>query len=101
MGTGDATAPGPGSVLVLGRGELHRGERFGPGTVCRGALLMGCEWDGGVVESGVLAGCLFRSGEFRGGTFFGGVFLGGRWAGGRWENGFDASGRYRPRGSPP
>ena len=82
---------------ILGPGEFYYKESFGPGTVCRGAVLLECEWDGGVVESGALMGVVFRSGEFRGGTFWGGVFMGGTWAGGIWESGFDRTGRYRPR----
>lgn len=82
---------------VLGPGEFYYKESFGPATVCRGAVLLECEWDGGVVESGALMGVVFRSGDFRGGTFWGGVFLGGTWTGGVWESGFDHAGRYRPR----
>lgn len=90
--------PEPGNApRVLREGEFHHKERFGPGTVCRGAVLLECEWDGGRFESGVMAGGVFRSGDFAGGTFYGGIFLGGRWLGGTWENGFDGTGRYRPR----
>lgn len=90
----DAPAAAPRLLLD---GEFHHKERFGPEAVCRGAVLLECEWDGGVFESGVMAGGVFRAGEFRGGTFYGGIFLGGRWLGGTWENGFDGDGRYRPR----
>lgn len=86
-----------GAPRILGQGEFYYKEAFGPGTVCRGAVLLECEWDGGVVESGALMGVVFRSGEFRGGTFWGGVFLGGTWKDGVWESGFDRTGRYRPR----
>ena len=37
---------------VLSRGEFYRRRRFGPETVNRGAVLMGCEWDGGRFEDG-------------------------------------------------
>ena len=47
---------------ILGPGEFYYKESFGPGTVCRGAVLLECEWDGGVVESGALMGVVFRSG---------------------------------------
>ena len=50
---------------ILGPGEFYYKENFGPGTVCRGAVLLECEWDGGVVESGALMGVVFRSGERR------------------------------------
>lgn len=82
---------------VLAPGELHHRRRFGPGTVNRGAVLLDCEWDGGVFESGALVSGVFRSGELRGGTFLGGTFLGGEWIGGSWERGYDRQGRYRPR----
>lgn len=82
---------------VLAEGELHHQRRFGPGTVNRGAVLLDCEWDGGVFESGALVSGLFRSGSFRGGTFLGGLFLDGVWTGGSWERGYDHQGRYRPR----
>lgn len=82
---------------VLAEGELHHQRRFGPGTVNRGAVLLDCEWDGGVFESGALVSGLFRSGELRGGTFLGGLFLDGVWTGGSWERGYDRQGRYRPR----
>ncbi|HET9228096.1 MAG TPA: hypothetical protein VFR31_15580 [Thermoanaerobaculia bacterium] len=82
---------------MLAEGELHHRRRFGPGTVNRGAVLLECEWDGGVFESGALVSGVFRSGEFRGGTFLGGTFLGGEWTGGSWERGYDGTGRYHPR----
>lgn len=90
-------APEALETVVLERGEFHHKERFGPRTVNRGAVLLECEWDGGVFESGIMMGGLFRAGEFRGGTFWGGVFWDGRWTGGVWEAGFDRAGRYRPR----
>ena len=86
---------------LLAEGEFHHKESFGPGTVCRGAVLLECTWDGGTFESGLFAGGVFRSGRFTGGTFYGGIFLGGTFEGGVWENGFDAQGRYRPRGEAP
>ena len=86
----------PGEV-ILGRGEFHHKKRFGKDAVARGAVLLECEWDGGVFEDGAFIGGLFRSGEFQGGTFWGGVWLGGTWRAGSWESGFDATGRYRPR----
>ncbi len=82
---------------VLGNGEVHHKVRFGRDTVCRGAVLLDCEWDGGLFESGVMLGGIFRSGRFAGGVFLGGVWLGGTWEGGEWENGFGPDGRYRPR----
>lgn len=84
-------------TLVLADGELHHQRRFGPETVNRGAVLLDCEWDGGVFESGAMVSGLFRSGEVRGGTFLGGLFWDGSWSGGSWERGFDRLGRYRPR----
>jgi len=84
-------------TIVLHEGEFHHKRRFGPETVNRGAVLLECEWDGGVFESGIMMGGLFRAGEFRGGTFWGGVFWDGVWTGGTWEAGFDRAGRYRPR----
>lgn len=87
--------------LVLSEGELYHQRRFGPETVNRGAVLLDCEWDGGVFESGALVSGLFRSGEFRGGTFLGGLFWDGAWTGGSWERGFDRRGRYRPRTDAP
>jgi hypothetical protein len=86
---------------ILQAGEFFHKERFGPETVNRGAVLLECEWDGGVFESGVMLGGLFRDGEFRGGTFWGGIFWAGRWRGGTWESGFDREGRYRPRTDAP
>jgi hypothetical protein len=64
-------------TVVLAQGEFHHKRRFGPETVNRGAVLLECEWDGGVFESGIMMGGIFRSGEFRGGTFWGGVFWDG------------------------
>lgn len=87
--------------LILSAGELYHQRRFGPGTVNRGAVLLDCEWDGGVFESGALVSGLFRSGELRGGTFLGGLFWDGAWTGGSWERGFDRQGRYRPRTDAP
>jgi hypothetical protein len=84
-------------TLVLADGELHHHRRFGPETVNRGAVLLDCEWDGGVFESGVMVSGLFRAGEVHGGTFLGGLFWDGAWSGGSWERGFDRLGRYRPR----
>jgi hypothetical protein len=84
-------------TLVLADGELYHHRRFGPETVNRGAVLLDCEWDGGVFESGLMVSGLFRSGEVRGGTFLGGLFWDGDWTGGSWERGFDRLGRYRPR----
>ena len=88
-------------TLVLADGELHHQRRFGPGTVNRGAVLLDCEWDGGVFESGAMVSGLFRSGEMRGGTFLGGLFWDGAWTGGSWERGYDRLGRYRPRTDQP
>jgi hypothetical protein len=82
---------------VLSAGTLHQKERFGAGTVNRGAVLLECEWDGGTFESGLMLGGLFRSGTFRDGVFWGGVWLSGTWTGGTWEHGFGPDGRYRPR----
>src|SRR6476646_5859229 len=79
-------------TVVLHEGEFHHKRRFGPETVNRGAVLLECEWDGGVFESGIMMGGLFRAGEFRGGTFWGGVFWDGLWTGGTWEAGFDRAG---------
>jgi hypothetical protein len=84
-------------TLVLADGELHHQRRFGPETVNRGAVLLDCEWNGGVFESGAMVSGLFRSGEMLGGTFLGGLFWDGSWTGGSWERGFDRLGRYRPR----
>lgn len=88
-------------TLVLADGELHHQRRFGPETVNRGAVLLDCEWDGGVFESGAMVSGLFRSGEMRDGTFLGGLFLDGAWTGGSWERGYDRLGRYRPRNDQP
>jgi hypothetical protein len=84
-------------TLVLAKGELHHQRRFGPDTVNRGAVLLDCEWDGGVFESGALVSGVFRSGEIRGGSVLGALFWDGTWTGGSWERGFDRQGRYRPR----
>jgi hypothetical protein len=88
-------------ALVLREGELYHQRRFGPETVNRGAVLLECEWDGGVFESGALVSGLFRSGEMRGGSLLGAVFWEGTWTGGTWERGYDRRGRYRPRGDHP
>jgi hypothetical protein len=98
----EAGTPGMAQQLrILQAGEFYHRERFGPETVNRGAVLLECEWDGGVFESGVMLGGLFRDGEFQGGTFWGGIFWAGRWRGGTWESGFDREGRYRPRTDAP
>lgn len=88
-------------LRVLGPGEVYRSERFASGVVNRGAVLYGCEWDGGVFESGVLWGGVFRSGVFRGGVFWGAWWRGGSFEGGLWHSGFGPDGRYRPRATPP
>jgi hypothetical protein len=90
------TDPAP-AALVLERGEFRHQEKFGPGAVNRGAVLLECTWDGGVFESGVMLGGVFRSGTFRGGVFLGGVWLSGTWVAGDWEHGFGPDGAYRPR----
>lgn len=82
---------------VLTEGEFYHKVGFDAQTINRGAVLLECEWDGGVFESGVMLGGIFRSGRFCGGTFWGGVFLEGAWEEGVWECGFDRRGRYRPR----
>lgn len=82
---------------VLRAGEFFHQEKFGAEVTNDGAVLLECEWDGGIFESGVMLGGLFRRGEFRGGTFWGGIFWDGVWKGGTWESGFDRTGRYRPR----
>jgi hypothetical protein len=84
-------------TLVLAEGELHHRRRFGPATINRGAVLLDCEWDGGLFEAGALVSGVFRSGEMRGGTVLGSLFWDGAWTGGSWERGFDRLGRYRPR----
>jgi hypothetical protein len=84
-------------VQELRPGEFYVKKRFGPRAVNRGAVLLECEWSGGVFESGMMLGGLFRSGEFRGGTFSGAVFWDGFWLGGTWHCGYDRRGRYRPR----
>jgi hypothetical protein len=86
---------------VLGPGELHVHERFGSETICRGAVLWECDWDGGVFESGAFLGGLFRSGTFRGGVVWAAWWKGGRWEGGFWHHGFAPDGAYRPRDAPP
>ncbi len=88
-------------TLVLAAGELHHQRRFGPETVNRGAVLLDCEWDGGVFEAGALVSGVFRSGEVRGGTVLGALFWDGRWHGGAWARGFDRLGRYRPHSDCP
>ena len=85
------------SKLILKKGEFFHRKAFGPDTINRGAVLLECDWNGGVFESGIMMGGLFRSGRFVNGTFWGGVFWDGEWKGGVWENGFDRKGRYRPR----
>jgi len=85
------------SLRVLGSGQFFQKETFGPETVNRGAVLMECEWHGGVFESGIMMGGIFRGGQFRDGSFWGGVFWEGEWRGGVWECGFDRNGRYHPR----
>lgn len=85
------------ATRVLAAGEFHHKRRFGPGAICRGAVLLECEWDGGLFESGMFLGGMFRRGEFLGGTFSGAVFRDGHWRGGTWLCGFDHQGRYRPR----
>lgn len=89
------------SMRVLGPGELHGHERFGPGTVNRGAVLWECEWDGGVFESGVLLGGVFRAGVFRGGVAWAVYWTGGTWERGFWHHGFGPDGAYRPREAAP
>ena len=65
------------TARVLGPGELHAHERFGADTVNRGAVLWECEWDGGVFESGVMLGGIFRAGEFRDGVVWAAYWKGG------------------------
>jgi len=89
-------APAPPGSVVLGPGEFYRRRRFGPETVNRGAVLMGCEWNGGRFEDGAMVGGVFRGGALTGGAFWGGVFLAGTFQGGSWEGGFDRTGRYHP-----
>jgi hypothetical protein len=89
------------TTRVLGPGELHAHERFGPETVNRGAVLWECEWDGGVFESGVMLGGIFRTGEFRDGVVWATYWKGGVWKGGFWHHGFSPDGAYRPRGAFP
>jgi|SRR5579871_695825 len=83
--------------LVLNSGEFYHRRAFGENTINRGAVLLECEWSGGIFESGVWMGGIFRAGEFRGGTFWGGIFWDGTWVSGKWESGFDRNGRYHPR----
>jgi hypothetical protein len=90
----------PAAPGVLSRGEFYRRRRFGPETVNRGAVLMGCEWDGGRFEDGAMVGGVFRGGELAGGSFWGGVFLAGSFHG-SWEGGFDRTGRYHPASDVP
>lgn len=85
---------------VLSHGEFYRRRRFGPETVNRGAVLMGCEWDGGRFEDGAMVGGVFRGGDFAGGSFWGGVFLAGSFQG-SWEGGFDREGCYHPASDVP
>ena len=89
------------SVRVLGSGEIYVNEHFGAHVVNRGAVLHGCEWDGGVFESGVMWGGIFRSGIFRGGVFWGGWWKSGSFEGGLWHSGYGPEGAYRPRGAAP
>jgi hypothetical protein len=84
-------------ALILERGELHIGQRFGPGAVNRGAVLFECEWDGGRFEAGLFIGGMFRCGQFAGGIFHGGIFWAGTWVRGTWEGGFDRQGLYHSR----
>jgi hypothetical protein len=91
----------PESRRILGSGEVYRHIRFCAGIVNRGAVLYGCEWDGGVFESGVMWGGIFRSGRFLGGVFWGGWWLGGTFEGGFWHSGFGPDGRYRTRDDAP
>ena len=88
-------------TLELMPGDVYQERKFGPNTVNRGAILFGCEWDGGRFECGAFIGGIFRSGEFAGGLFNGGIFWGGAWIDGAWEGGFDRNGAYRPRGDFP
>ncbi len=84
--------------LILHPGEIHHGQKFGPHTISRGAVLFDCDWNGGRFESGLFMGGMFRAGEFTGGTFLGGIFLrSARWIDGAWEGGFDDEGLYRSR----
>jgi len=101
LGRRQTSGPGPASTVVLRPGTVRCFERFGPGTVNRGAVLFCCEWDGGVFESGVLWNGIFRSGTFRGGVFRGGWWRGGVFEGGFWHRGYGPDGRYRPRGEAP
>ncbi len=87
--------------LTLHAGEFYRGVTFGPDTVNQGAVLMSCEWNGGLFLAGSMMGGIFHDGEFRGGVFWGGIFLGGTWRSGTWWHGFDARGRFRHYGEVP
>lgn len=82
---------------ILQPGEFYHKQRFDQHTVNRGAVLLECEWDGGLFESGMMLGGMFRSGEFRDGIFSGAVFWDGVWQAGTWLCGFDRQGYYRPR----
>jgi hypothetical protein len=88
-------------LVVLETGEVYRQQKFGPSTVNRGAILFGCEWDGGRFERGLFMGGMFRSGEFAGGFFYGGLFLNATWLGGVWEGGFDRNGLFHARSDSP
>ncbi|HLJ88243.1 MAG TPA: hypothetical protein VKZ53_15595 [Candidatus Angelobacter sp.] len=88
-------------LVVLKAGEFHHRKSFGPNTISRGAVLLECEWTGGIFESGVFLGGRFCGGQFLGGTFWGGVFWDGAWIGGTWESGFDRNGLYHPRSNHP
>ncbi len=98
---GQSGAASHGRPRILRAGEFYHKESFGPEVVNRGAVLLECEWDGGVFESGIMLGGMFRRGRFQGGTFWGGVFWDGQWDDGVWECGFDRTGRYRPRTEQP
>ncbi len=87
--------------MILKSGEFHHKRSFGVETRNCGAVLLECQWDGGVFEDGIFLGGIFRRGRFENGTFWGGIFWSGEWIGGVWEGGFDSSGRYRPRTAHP
>ena len=97
----DADPPAPSPAVALEAGEFHHKRSFGPEAVNRGAVLLECEWNGGVFEAGMMLGGFFRAGEFRGGIFSGAVFWDGVWRGGTWLGGFDRMGCYRPRTDAP
>ncbi len=91
----------PSRNRTLSVGEFYHQASFGPETVNQGAVLMACDWNGGVFLSGSMLGGIFWSGEFRGGTFWGGVFLDGVWTSGVWLHGFDKRGKFRHAGDAP